>query len=46
MIDGALIEEYALMELDFKFSKTTTAEYELDGWLTFVRIARLLQEQN
>ncbi|KAJ4362198.1 hypothetical protein N0V95_001546 [Ascochyta clinopodiicola] len=38
MIDGALVEEYALMELDFKFRRTTSAEYELDGWLTFVRI--------
>ncbi|XPS71331.1 hypothetical protein M3J09_003518 [Ascochyta lentis] len=43
MIDGALVEEYALRELDFNFRRTTTAEYELDGWLTFGDIEGLIE---
>ncbi|KAF3049171.1 hypothetical protein E8E11_008717 [Didymella keratinophila] len=43
MIDGALIEENALVELNFKFSRTTTAEYELEGWLTFNDIEGLIE---
>lgn len=42
IVDGALIEEYALMELKFDFRKTVNAEYELDGWLTFVSVAQSL----
>lgn len=36
VIDKALIEEYALMELGFDYHLTATGEYELDGRLTFV----------